>query len=76
MRVYRVVFFLTQRHRLVHGGYDPGVIDGLTDDQTRAAISEFQSDHALVATGIGDPETGELLGIVISQSSQISDNVK
>jgi len=50
-------------------GYNPGAIDGVVDDQTLVAISEFQSDHALVATGIIDAETGELLGIVISQSS-------
>src|SRR5437588_6991805 len=46
---------------LADAGYDPGVIDGIFDDQTQAAISEFQADHALVATGIVDPETGELL---------------
>jgi peptidoglycan hydrolase-like protein with peptidoglycan-binding domain len=54
---------------LADAGYDPGAIDGVFDDQTQAAISELQSDHALVATGIVDAETGELLGIVIHQSS-------
>ena len=54
---------------LADAGYDPGTIDGVVDEQTQAAISEFQSDHALVATGIVDAETGELLGIVIHQSS-------
>jgi peptidoglycan hydrolase-like protein with peptidoglycan-binding domain len=56
-------------YALADAGYDPGAIDGVIDDQTRAAISEFQSDHTLAATGIFDAATGELLGIVISQSS-------
>jgi peptidoglycan hydrolase-like protein with peptidoglycan-binding domain len=54
---------------LADAGYDPGAMDWVVDDQTQAAISEFQADHALVAIGIVDAETGELLGIVIHRSS-------
>ena len=54
---------------LADSGYDPGPIDGVIDDQTRDALREFQEDHALVATGIVDPATGELLGVVISEPS-------
>lgn len=54
---------------LADSGYDPGPIDGVFDDQTRAALSDFQSDHELMVTGIVDAETGELLGIVISEPS-------
>jgi len=54
---------------LADSGYDPGPVDGVVDDQTRAAIGEFQADHELMVTGIVDAETGELLGIVITQTS-------
>ena len=51
-------------------GYDPGPVDGVIDNQTREAVRVFQEDHSLVATGIVDPATGELLAVVISQPSQ------
>ncbi|HEX7230603.1 MAG TPA: peptidoglycan-binding domain-containing protein [Candidatus Binatia bacterium] len=54
---------------LADSGYDPGPVDGVIDDQTRDALREFQEDHSLVATGIVDPATGELLGVVISEPS-------
>ena len=54
---------------LANDGYNPGAIDGVIDDQTQAAISEFQADHDLAVTGIVDAETGELLGIIVSQWS-------
>ena len=54
---------------LAANGYDPGRVDGIIDGQTRAAIEAFQRDHRLVATGIIDPNTGELLGIVVFESS-------
>jgi hypothetical protein len=49
-------------------GYHPGRIDGLIDGDTRAAIKSFQKDRDLAATGIIDPRTGELLGVVIESS--------
>ena len=54
---------------LVQKGYDPGPADGVIDDDTRAAIQEFQDDHQLAATGIIDQETGELLGVVVFESA-------
>jgi peptidoglycan hydrolase-like protein with peptidoglycan-binding domain len=54
---------------LSNDGYNPGAINGVIDDQTQAAISEFQADHDLAVTGVVDAETGELLGIIVSQSS-------
>ena len=54
---------------LVQKGYDPGPADGVIDDDTRAAIQEFQDDHQLAATGIIDQKTGELLGVVVFESA-------
>jgi hypothetical protein len=54
---------------LAQRGYDPGAVDGLIDDNSRAAIREFQDDHQLAVTGIIDPETGERLGVVVFESS-------
>jgi hypothetical protein len=54
---------------LAQKGYDPGAVDGVIDSETRAAIEGFQQDHELAATGIIDPETGELLGIVVFEAS-------
>jgi murein L,D-transpeptidase YcbB/YkuD len=54
---------------LAENGYDPGRVDGIFDSRTRAAIEKFQQDHQLAATGIVDPATGELLGVVIMESS-------
>jgi hypothetical protein len=48
---------------LVQRGYDPGSVDGMIDNDTRAAIQEFQDDHQLAVTGIIDEKTGELLGV-------------
>jgi len=54
---------------LVQSGYDPGPVDGVIDDETRAAIQQFQDDHQLAATGIIDQKTGELLGIAVFESA-------
>lgn len=45
-------------------------MDGMIDSDTRAAIQEFQDDHQLAATGVIDPKTGELPGIVVFESSK------
>jgi peptidoglycan hydrolase-like protein with peptidoglycan-binding domain len=44
-------------------GYDPGRMDGFMDNDTRAAIREFQKDNALVVTGSIDEKTAYLLGV-------------
>jgi len=43
-------------------GYDPGRADGFIDENTRAAIRDFQRDNDLVVTGSLDEETARLLG--------------
>jgi len=43
-------------------GYDPGRADGAMDENTRAAIRDFQRDNDLVVTGSVDEETARLLG--------------
>jgi hypothetical protein len=44
-------------------GYDPGRMDGFMDNDTRAAIREFQKDNDLVVTGSIDEKTAYLLGV-------------
>lgn len=43
-------------------GYDPGRADGFMDENTRAAIRDFQRDNDLVVTGTVDEETASVLG--------------
>jgi peptidoglycan hydrolase-like protein with peptidoglycan-binding domain len=54
---------------LAQRGYDPGPVDGMIDNDTRAAIQEFQDDHQLAVTGIIDQKTGELLRVVVFESA-------
>lgn len=44
-------------------GYDPGREDGVMDNETRAAIRDFQKDNQLVITGTVDEPTEEALGM-------------
>jgi carboxyl-terminal processing protease len=44
-------------------GYDPGRADGVMDENTRAAIRDFQRDNNLVVTGSVDEKTASLLGV-------------
>jgi peptidoglycan hydrolase-like protein with peptidoglycan-binding domain len=41
----------------------------MIDNDTRAAIQEFQDDHQLAVTGIIDQKTGELLRVVVFESA-------
>jgi hypothetical protein len=41
-------------------GYDPGRHDGVMDNNTRAAIRDFQKDHQLVITGTVDDRTADI----------------
>jgi hypothetical protein len=54
---------------LAASGFDPGVVDGFVDNDTRTAIREFQKDNDLVITGTVDKNTAQLLGIASSESS-------
>ncbi len=50
-------------------GYAPGRSDGAMDNDTRAAIREFQSDNNITVTGTVDSRTAQLLGIGYDRSS-------
>lgn len=50
-------------------GYKPGKIDGIADDQARAAIRAFQKDHSLSMTGMVDQKTADQLGVKINTRS-------
>src|SRR6476660_8103238 len=51
-------------------GYKPGKIDGVADDEARAAIRTFQKDNGLPVTGMVDQKTADRLGVRISSKSQ------
>jgi Putative peptidoglycan binding domain len=44
-------------------GYDPGAADGVAGPQTRAAVSKFQTDQGLTASGNLDANTLEKLNV-------------
>ncbi len=50
-------------------GFEPGSVDGVIDGQTQSAISQFQRDNNLPATGMVDEQTAEQLGAEIMPSS-------
>ena len=51
-------------------GYKPGKIDGVADDEARAAIRAFQKDNGFSVTGMVDQKTADRLGVRISSKSQ------
>ena len=50
-------------------GFEPGSVDGVIDAQTQSAISQFQRDNNLPATGMVDEQTADQLGVEIMPSS-------
>ena len=50
-------------------GFEPGSVDGVIDSQTQSAISKFQRDNNLPATGTVDEQTAKQLGVEIMPSS-------
>jgi peptidoglycan hydrolase-like protein with peptidoglycan-binding domain len=50
-------------------GFEPGSVDGVIDSQTQSAISQFQRDNNLPATGTVDEQTAKQLGVDIMPSS-------
>jgi len=50
-------------------GYQPGKIDGVVDDEARAAIRQFQKDNGFSVTGMVDQKTADRLGVRISSKS-------
>jgi peptidoglycan hydrolase-like protein with peptidoglycan-binding domain len=51
-------------------GFKPGSVDGVIDLQTQSAISQFQRDNNLPATGTVDEQTAKQLGVEIMPSSR------
>jgi hypothetical protein len=49
-------------------GYNPGKVDGVADDATRAAIRAFQKDNGFPITGMVDQKTADRLGVRISST--------
>jgi peptidoglycan hydrolase-like protein with peptidoglycan-binding domain len=50
-------------------GYKPGKIDGVADDEARAAIRAFQKDNGFSVTGMVDQKTADQLGVKINTRS-------
>ena len=50
-------------------GFEPGSVDGVIDTQTQSAISKFQRDNNLPATGTVDEQTAKQLGVEIMPST-------
>jgi Putative peptidoglycan binding domain len=48
---------------LQNKGFEPGAVDGVIDSQTQSAISQFQRDKNLPATGTVDEQTAKQLGV-------------
>jgi peptidoglycan hydrolase-like protein with peptidoglycan-binding domain len=44
-------------------GYNPGRVDGVIDNQTHAAIRDFQVANSLPVTGSLDEQTAQMLGV-------------
>jgi peptidoglycan hydrolase-like protein with peptidoglycan-binding domain len=51
-------------------GHNPGRVDGVMDNDTRAAIRAFQKDNNLSQTGTVDGETAAKLGVSFGQQSR------
>ena len=51
-------------------GFEPGSVDGVIDTQTQSAISKFQRDNNLPATGTVDEQTAKRLGVEIMPSAR------
>ncbi|MET0500294.1 MAG: peptidoglycan-binding domain-containing protein [Candidatus Binatia bacterium] len=50
-------------------GYKVGKVDGITDNDTRAAIRAFQKDKGTSITGMVDQQTAAELGVTINSKS-------
>ncbi|HVO93029.1 MAG TPA: peptidoglycan-binding domain-containing protein [Terriglobales bacterium] len=49
-------------------GLNPGKVDGVIDNDTRAAIREFQKQNSLTVTESVDSRTAQALGITLRQN--------
>jgi peptidoglycan hydrolase-like protein with peptidoglycan-binding domain len=50
-------------------GEEPGSIDGIMGNKTRAALKKFQEQNKLKVTGTLDEQTAEKLGVKMTQLS-------
>jgi hypothetical protein len=55
-------------------GFEAGSLDGVMDSQTQSAISQFQTDNNLPATGTVDAQTAKQLGVEIMPSIVAKEN--
>jgi len=55
---------------LQDNGFEPGSVDGVIDTQTQSAISQFQRDNNLPASGTVDEQTAKWLGVEIMFSAR------
>lgn len=49
------------QHLLSYLGYDPGTCDGITGENTQAAVKAFQADYGLCPDGIAGAQTTKML---------------
>jgi peptidoglycan hydrolase-like protein with peptidoglycan-binding domain len=57
-------------------GYKVGKVDGVADNDTRAAIRAFQKDKGTAMTGMVDQKTADELGVKISSKSGAGGSTK
>ncbi len=57
-------------------GFRPGPANGQFSDQTKAALTAFQTAYRLEATGVMDLPTLQLLGVEIAMPARASDFIK
>jgi peptidoglycan hydrolase-like protein with peptidoglycan-binding domain len=58
-----VVAVLQAQARLKAAGFDPGLVDGILDARTQAALRQYQRHQGLPVTGMLDAATWKALAI-------------
>ena len=61
------------QYALMDRGYDPGIADGISGRQTRAAIIAFQTDNGLRPTGELNRDTRFALGLISKVSPDVDE---
>lgn len=60
------------QHLLSYLGYDPGTCDGITGENTQAAVKAFQADYGLCPDGIAGAQTTKMLiGAVAGTAAKV-----
>lgn len=61
------------QHLLSYLGYDPGTCDGITGENTQAAVKAFQADYGLCPDGIAGAQTTKMLiGAVAGTAAKVN----